>query len=150
MKWKHFPYYWPFVRGIHRSPANSLHKGQWRGALMFSLICAWVKAWVNNREAGDLRLAPSRSFWRHCNPTKHLCICDENGLSDRRTYQLRTLALRSPVWQSMYMMWAEKWKLTTFRSDCVKRVQTALGFFCLFVCLFFFIAFLHFPSTIRQ
>ena len=31
------------------------HKGQWRGALMFSLICAWINDWVNNREAGDLR-----------------------------------------------------------------------------------------------
>ena len=40
IKWKHFPHYWPFVRGIHRSPVNSLHKGQWREALMFSLICA--------------------------------------------------------------------------------------------------------------
>ena len=30
-------------------------KGQWRGALMFSLIYAWTNAWVNNREAGDLR-----------------------------------------------------------------------------------------------
>ena len=54
-KWKHFPRYWPFVRGIHRSPVNSPHKGQWRGALMFSLICAWINGWVNNREAGDLR-----------------------------------------------------------------------------------------------
>ena len=34
---------------------NSPHKGQWRGALMFSLICAWINAWVNNREAVDLR-----------------------------------------------------------------------------------------------
>ena len=55
MKWKHFPRFWPFVRGIHRSPVNSHHKGQWRGALMCSLICAWINAWVNNREAGDLR-----------------------------------------------------------------------------------------------
>ena len=31
------------------------HKGQWRGALMFSLICVWINGWVNNREAGDLR-----------------------------------------------------------------------------------------------
>ena len=31
------------------------HKGQWRGTLMFSLICAWICGWVNNREAGDLR-----------------------------------------------------------------------------------------------
>ena len=38
IKWKHFPRYWPFVRGIHRSPVNSPHKGQWRGSLMFSLI----------------------------------------------------------------------------------------------------------------
>ena len=46
IKWGHFPRYWPFVRGIPRSPVNSPHKGQWRGALMF---------WVNNRKAGDLR-----------------------------------------------------------------------------------------------
>ena len=55
IKWKHFPRYWPFVRGIHRFPVNSPHKGQWRGALMFSLICVWINGWVNNREAGDLR-----------------------------------------------------------------------------------------------
>ena len=43
------------VRGIHRSPVNSPHRGQWCGALMFSLICAWISGWVNNREAGVLR-----------------------------------------------------------------------------------------------
>ena len=36
-------------------PVNSPHKGQWRGALMFSLICVWINGWINNREAGDLR-----------------------------------------------------------------------------------------------
>ena len=41
--------------GIHRSPVNSPHKGQWRGALMIPLICAWINGWVNNREADDLR-----------------------------------------------------------------------------------------------
>ena len=55
IKWKHFPRYWPFVRGIHRSPVNSPNKGQWRGALMFTLICTRINGWVNNREAGDLR-----------------------------------------------------------------------------------------------
>ena len=50
IKLKHFPRYWPFV-----SPVNSPHKGQWRGPLMFSLICARTNDWVNNREAGDLR-----------------------------------------------------------------------------------------------
>ena len=53
IKWKHFPRNWPFVRGIHRSPMNSPHKGQWRGAFMFSLICVWINDWENNREAGD-------------------------------------------------------------------------------------------------
>ena len=55
IKWKHFPRYWPFVRGIHRSPVNSPHKGQWHGALMFSFICVRINGWVNNREVGDLR-----------------------------------------------------------------------------------------------
>ena len=55
IKWKHFPRNWPFVRGIHQSLVNSPHKGQWRGALMFSLICAWTSDWVNNDKAGDLR-----------------------------------------------------------------------------------------------
>ena len=41
IKWKHFPRYWPFVRGIHRSSVNYAHKDQWRG--------------VNNSEADDLR-----------------------------------------------------------------------------------------------
>ena len=55
IKWKHFPRNWPFVRGIHRSPVNSTHKGQWRGALMFSLICTRINVWVNNGDAADLR-----------------------------------------------------------------------------------------------
>ena len=55
IKWKHFPCYRPFVRGIRRSSVNSSHKGQWRGVSIISLICAWINRWVNNREAGDLR-----------------------------------------------------------------------------------------------
>ena len=55
IKRKHFPRYWPFVRGIHRPPVNSPHKGQWRGALMIPLIRAWINGWVNAREAGDLK-----------------------------------------------------------------------------------------------
>ena len=57
-KWKHFPRYWPFGRGIHRSPVDSPNKGQWHWALMFSLICTWKNGWANNPDAGYLR--------RHC------------------------------------------------------------------------------------
>ena len=53
-RYKKNPRYWPFVREIHRSPVNSPHQGQWRGALMFSLICDWITGWVNNHESGDL------------------------------------------------------------------------------------------------
>ena len=45
--------------GNHRSKVNSPHNGQWREAFIFSLICAWVNRWVNNREAGDLRSHPA-------------------------------------------------------------------------------------------
>ena len=43
IKWKHFPRYWPFVRG------------QCRGALMFSFICDWINGWVNDGGVGDKR-----------------------------------------------------------------------------------------------
>ena len=36
-------------------PVKYPHKGQWRGALMFPLICVCINGWVNNREAGDSR-----------------------------------------------------------------------------------------------
>ena len=55
IKWKHFPLYWPFVRGIHRPPVDSPHKGQWRGALVFPLTCTRKIGWLNN--------TPSRSLW---------------------------------------------------------------------------------------
>ena len=41
--------------GEFTGPGDSPHKGQWRGALMFSFIRVWINDWVNNREAGDLR-----------------------------------------------------------------------------------------------
>ena len=66
IRWKHFPCYWPFVRGIHRSPVNSPHKGQWRGALMLSLICALNKR-LSGLSWGWGFETPSRSLWRHCN-----------------------------------------------------------------------------------
>ena len=66
IKWKHFPRYWPFVRGIHRSPVNSPHKGQWRGTLMVFFICVWINGWVNQSWGWWLQ-APSRPLWHHCN-----------------------------------------------------------------------------------
>ena len=66
IKWKHFPRYWPFVRGIHRSPVNSPRKGKWRGALVFSLICAWTNGWFET---------PWRSLWRRYVNSPWLSLC---------------------------------------------------------------------------
>ena len=49
-----FRAYWSFVRGIHRSPVNTPHEGQWRGALVFSFIYAWTKSSISKRDTGDL------------------------------------------------------------------------------------------------
>ena len=66
IKWEHFPRYWPFARGIHPSSVNSHHKGQWREAWMFSLICARKNGWVKQPIRRWFE-TPSRSSWRHCN-----------------------------------------------------------------------------------
>ena len=55
IKWKKNPRYCPLVRGIHQSTGNSPHNSQWRGALVFSLICTRMNDLANNREAGDLK-----------------------------------------------------------------------------------------------
>ena len=70
IKWKHFPRYWPFVRGIHRSPVNSPHNGQQRGVfgVFFKLRLnqlfskQWRRRWFET---------PSRSLRRHCNGSHH-------------------------------------------------------------------------------
>ena len=66
IKWKSFQRYWPLVRGIHRSPVDSPQKGQWHGALMFSLLCAWINDWANNGDAAEFKTL-WRYLWRHCN-----------------------------------------------------------------------------------
>ena len=96
-QWRHqmetFPRYWPFVWVIHWSLVNSSHKGQWCGALMFSLICAWTNGQVNNRDAGDLR-----RHWAHydvivinhltiLSPYYHECLQFYSLLTNKATHK---------------------------------------------------------------
>ena len=55
IRWKHLPRYWPFVGGNHQWTVTSHHKGQWHGALVFPLICAWTNSWANNRNVSVWR-----------------------------------------------------------------------------------------------
>ena len=47
------------------SPVNSPHKGQWRGALMFSLICVWINGWVNNCNTIRVSRDHFLGIWEH-------------------------------------------------------------------------------------
>ena len=68
IKWKHFPCYWPFVRGIHRSPVNSppkCHPAVTRSFDVFfdlhpnkRLSKQWWGWWSETL---------SCLLWRHCN-----------------------------------------------------------------------------------
>ena len=64
-----FPCYWTFVKRIHQWPVDSPHKGQWRGALMFSLICGWTNGWADNRATcdwDDVVLIVTSLYWTLC------------------------------------------------------------------------------------
>ena len=78
IKWKHFPCYWPFVQGIHRSPVNSLHKGQWRGALIF-FFDLHVNKRLSKQSWGWWFETPAGSLWRHCNATSHSRWCHQTA-----------------------------------------------------------------------
>ena len=68
--WRHqmetFPALLAHCAGNSPIPVDSPHKGQWRGALMFSLICAHNKR-LSKEPWGWWFKTPSGSLWRHCN-----------------------------------------------------------------------------------
>ena len=121
IKWKHFPRYWPFVRGIHRSSVNSPHKGQWRGALMFSLICVWINGWVNNRETCDLRryrahydvIVMDPTTVPYCRDVHHFeeAECWYSVKHRYNTFQCNTMLRKARLWQLQYQrslwVWAQ-------------------------------------------
>ena len=94
-------------------PANPPHKGQWRGALVNSLICAWTNDWVNNRDAGDLRR--NRAHYditvMHCSGLNiyllHWRLCTENHFTESLSAQNRNLVVKG------YFKW-----ITMIRRKC--------------------------------
>ena len=109
------------MRGIHRSPVNSPHQGQWRGALLFSLIYAWINDWVNNIEASDLRR--HRAHYDvtvvqfHYFPTQIIFNDTLNVTSSQRNLQWNIPFLvshdpRSPCFSSHAWMTMKKYDIT--------------------------------------
>ena len=65
IEWKHFPRYWSFVRGIHRSPVNSPAKA--RDAEMWCFLWS-APEWRLSKQLWGWRFeTPSRPLWRHSN-----------------------------------------------------------------------------------
>ena len=63
------------------SPMDSSHKSQWRGALIFSFVCAWPNGSANHRDAGDLRCDSAHYcvtliYW----PGKNVGLCNIKAL----------------------------------------------------------------------
>ena len=104
IQWTHFPHYWPFVRGIHLLPVNSPHKGQWRGALMFSFhLC--LNTGLGKQSWGWWFETPSRPLWRHSNDK-----LSRVGTEKRHSFDMTSLSwsIGNPVikirrsWESLY------------------------------------------------
>ena len=113
MKWKHFPRYWPFVWGIHRSPLNSTHKGQCNVAFcvgnspvtrdfpsqrpMTRSFDIFFNLRLNKRLSEQLWgwwfETPSRSSWRHyndgqrCNLKSRMIQCSNHHLANAQVAQ---------------------------------------------------------------
>ena len=130
IKWKHFPHNWPFVQGIHRSPVNSPHKGQWSWALMFSLICVWINGWVNNGEAGDLKR--HRAHYDVIVMWVHGSIRNDNTTKTKQTTTNR-FAYKRAIFVSMVCCKTESHKLCVHSlCDSVLRQTIETNIACLY------------------
>ena len=127
IKWKHFP--WLLALCAGNSPVNSPNKGQWRGTLMFSLICASRNGYVNNRDAGDLRrhrvhydvivmATPSSSFLRTTCNAERVPMRNPPHVNK---YNLNTMAAK---WVDV-CMWL--WKHTFVCFNTIAMIILRLG-----------------------
>ena len=110
IKWKHFPCYCPFVRGIHRSPVNSPHKGQRREALVFS---------------GDLRRRRT-----HFDVTVMYLLEPRPRVAMMPIFFCYWWHWRLSLWQSpVCHQWRQTWHNGNFSRDGDKfGIMTTLGF----------------------
>ena len=99
------------MRGIHRSPVEFPHKGQWHGALIFSLIYAWTNSWADNRDADDLRRHRTHYEVTVMPPlagksTKMTSICvDFSRLRSLYSSSAGTAQTTENSWKKISLMW---------------------------------------------
>ena len=113
IKWEHFQRYWPFVLGIHQSLEDSHHKGQWCGALMFSLIWTWTNGCANNQHAGDLRChhahyditVMTSTHWSLEQITTWACFNLTHWGRDKMAAVSQTMFSNAFSWMKIYEFW---------------------------------------------
>ena len=121
IKWKHFPRYWPFVRGM---PVNSPHKGQWRRNfdVFFDLR-------LNNRLSkqswGCWFETLSRPLWRQCNVLVAVLATNGSG-SDLVSTRLQVFPFYNTSWVQEDIMTLKRFPhyLTFVRKNCIRFSHT--------------------------
>ena len=95
---------------------NSPHKGQWHGALMFSLICAWIDGCVNSHKAGDLRRHHTHfdtivmysiifTMSQTCIMSTHVEVCLCRGWSNLHEPSNLIIPTAGTSWKQEIWMW---------------------------------------------
>ena len=94
IKWKHFPCYWPFVRGIHRSMVNSPHNGPVTRSfgVFFDLP---LNERLSKQSWGWWFETASCPSWRHCNG----CQCGNRLVSQMRATLAACREPAGKLWQ---------------------------------------------------
>ena len=72
IKWKHFLCYWPFARGIHRSPVNP-HSQRPVTRSFDVFFDLRLNKRLNKQSRPRWFETPLRSLWRHCNVNSKPC-----------------------------------------------------------------------------
>ena len=122
--WKQFPRSPALCEGNPPVNTGSPHKGQWRRALKFPLICACSNGWANNRHAGDLRRHHARY-----NVTVMQCY-----ITCGRYYFLDTLYLISePICVFQITTPTVTWVFFSFHSLCIQYISTSRAWHSLYV-----------------
>ena len=109
-----FSVYLALSAGIHWSPVNSPLKGQWRGALMFSLICAWR---LSKQSWGCWFETPSCPLWRRVNAKRR----HENTDVQRIFLFSVATAFLFPLWKGSW--WPEEFEYK-YSNICVSAVAS--------------------------
>ena len=95
------------------------HKGKWREALMFSLICSWRNSWASNRDVGDLK--------RHRAPYDVTIMEWPIPVSERRTWYAGVMSVYGEMNERAEEMKYDMWpQLMLLIYSCLHKMAAIL------------------------